>query len=94
MSVYVVTWNLNGEGARYNEKRTQLLQQISRYENTRDSQLETVRFISTTESAYEVDEHLRKKMDTNDRLFVSRLNRGENQGWLDPDVWKWINARL
>jgi hypothetical protein len=63
-------------------------------ENKNDPGLDSVRFVSTTSSATEIDAYLRQKLDNNDRLFVSRLNQGQHQGWLGKDVWTWINARL
>lgn len=94
MAVYVVTWNLNKEGSAYTQARDVFLRHLAKYQNTKDTGLETVRFISTAESAKQIDEYLRQKLDTNDRLFVSKLNSGEYQGWLDTSVWEWISARL
>jgi len=74
MSVFVVTWNLNKEKSNYNNARTEFIQQLERYDNKQDSGLESVRFISTGSTADQVDAFLRRKLDTNDRLFVSQLN--------------------
>lgn len=94
MAVYVVTWNLNKEGSTYTQAREAFLRHLNAYDNTKDAGLETVRFVSTTESANQIDEYLRQKLDGNDRLFVAKLNPGQYQGWLDKDVWEWIDARL
>lgn len=94
MSVFVVTWNLNKERSNYNSARAEFIQQLERYENKQDGGLESVRFISTSSSADQIDDFLRQKLDMNDRLFVSQLNRGGHQGWLSRDAWEWINARL
>lgn len=94
MAVYVVTWNLNKEGAAYQQARAAFLKQLGAYDNTHDSQLETVRWISTTDSAQQVSDYLLQKLDKNDRLFVSRLASGTHQGWLEQTTWDWINARL
>jgi hypothetical protein len=94
MTVYVVTWNLNKEKSNYSAARTAFIQQLESYTNKADSGLESVRFISTNQSADQVDAHLRKKLDANDRLLVSKMNNGEHQGWLSKDTWEWINARL
>ena len=37
MSVFMVTWNLNKEGDRYNEARRLFIQNLERYDNTKDS---------------------------------------------------------
>lgn len=94
MAVYVVTWNLNKERNNYSNARDEFIKQLERYDNKGDPGLESVRFISTANTAYQIDEFLRQKLDKNDRLFVSKLNNGEHQGWLSKDTWEWINARL
>ena len=94
MSVYVVTWNLNKERDNYATARAELIKRLESYEHTRDSGLESVWFISTTTAPSQIDALLRQKFDSNDRLFVSKLNRGDHQGWLSKTVWDWINARL
>lgn len=94
MSVFVVTWNLNKERAGYDQARRDFIAHLERYDNVKDSGLETVRWISTTSTANDVSNFLQQKLDKNDRLFVSKLNRGEHQGWLSQSTWDWINARL
>lgn len=94
MSVYLVTWNLNKERSNYEEARKAFVAHLEGYEHTKDVGLETVRWISTTNSAAQIDEFLRQKLDKNDRLFVSMLRNGEHQGWLARDVWDWINGRV
>lgn len=94
MSVYVVTWNINRNKSNYNAIREAFLKLVSTYQSKADSGLETIRFISTTESADTISAKLRKALDDNDRLLVSRMNSGQHQGWLDQETWDWINARL
>ena len=94
MSVYVVTWNLNNEGIGYAQARQAFINHLNRYQNIKDPGLETVRWISTDWSATQIDTDLRQKLDSNDNLFVSKLNSGEYQGWLSPDIWSWISPRL
>lgn len=94
MAVFVITWNLNKERSNYDQARKEFLAQLEQYENKKDASLETVRWISTTSSADQIDSFLRAKMDANDRLFVAKIHTGEHQGWLSKDVWEWINSRL
>jgi hypothetical protein len=94
MAIYVVTWNLNKERSNYAAARAAFINQVESYPNKADSGLESVRFLKTDQSADQVDSFLRQKMDTNDRLLVSKLNTGQHQGWLGKDTWDWINARL
>lgn len=94
MSVFVVTWNLNKEGAAYNVARTRFFQQLGQYNYKTNAGLETVAWVSTTSTATQVDTYLRQALDTDDSLFVSKLNRGEYQGWLRPTTWDWINQHV
>lgn len=93
MAVYVVTWDLNKEKPNYNAARAAFIKHLEAYENTKDAGLDSVRFISTTDTASDIKDYLRQKMDDNDRLFVSRLRKGERDGWLAKIVWEWISAR-
>ena len=94
MAVYLVTWELNKEKPNYSEARKVFLAHLDRYENIKDPELDSVRFVSTNWSADQVSSDLRTKLDNNDRLFVTKLVAGNHQGWLGKDVWDWINARL
>jgi hypothetical protein len=94
MAVYLVTWDLNKEKPNYAEARKQFIAHLERYENKKDSGLDSVRFVSTQLSADQLSDDLRKKLDDNDRIIVTKLISGNHQGWLGKDVWEWINARL
>jgi hypothetical protein len=95
MAVYVVTWNLNKERANYDAARSAFIKHLEQaYTSKADSGLETVRFISTTQTPEQIDTYLRQKMDANDRLLVSKMNAGQHQGWLSKDTWDWINKHL
>lgn len=93
MAVYVVTWNLNLERRDYAAARKAFLDHVERFSFTKDSNLETVRWIETAWTVSQVREYLFQKLDDNDRLFVSRVRRGESDGHLEQFVWDWINAR-
>ncbi|EBA11725.1 hypothetical protein [Roseobacter sp. CCS2] len=94
MAVYLVAWNINKEGTKYNTARAALIKQIETYTNTHDPGLESVRFVSTTSSASAVSDKLRKVLDDDDRIFVTKLVAGGHAGWLQKSVWSWINARI
>lgn len=95
MAVFVVTWNLNKERSNYNQAREAFIKHLeSAYENTKDPGLESVRFLSSSNTADQISDYLKQKLDNNDRLFVSKVNSGQNQGWLSKSVWDWINDRL
>jgi hypothetical protein len=94
MSVFMVTWNLNKERGNYDQARRAFITHLERYQNIKDSGLETVRWIQSNATATQVTNDLRLKLDNNDRIFVTKVNNGEREGWLDADVWDWINARV
>lgn len=94
MSVFVVTWNLNKERANYASARAEFIKHLERYPNIGEAGLESVRWIESTATAQQISDDLRKKLDNNDRLFVSKLVSGTNAGWLNRSTWDWINPRL
>lgn len=94
MAVYLVTWDLNREKPNYHAARTQLTGRLDAYDSVRDPGLDSVRWVATEWTAESVSSDLRVFMDENDKLIVTKLNKGEHQGWLAKVVWDWINARL
>jgi len=88
--VYLITYDLNKEDKDYNS----LYLALRQYDHTRDSELDSVWFISTALSPNQIYEHLRHQLDVNDRIIVSQMFVGAHQGWMNNDVWAWINARL
>lgn len=94
MAVYLVTWDLNKEKPNYSTARAILISRLSQYEHMKDPGLDSVWFLSTDLIAQQIDEDLRKRIDNNDRLFVTKLISGGHQGWLAKATWDWINARL
>ena len=93
MAVYMVTWNLNNERGNYQQARREFIEHLERYDFCKDSGLESVRWVSTTWTADQVSTDLLTKLDKNDRLFITRVPKGENAGFLNKTVWEWINAR-
>ena len=94
MSVYLVTWDLNKERSGYAQARANLIARLSQYEHIKDPGLDSVWFVSTDWSADQIDTDLRRHMDSNDRIIVTKLVSGGHQGWLDQKVWDWINTKL
>jgi hypothetical protein len=93
MAVYLVTWNLNKE-PNYAKARADFIKVLDRYATIRDRNLETVRFVSTQETAEQLAKKLNAPLDKNDTLIVSRIRVGEYFGWLDPQIWEWIIPKL
>lgn len=93
MAVFIVTWNLNKERGNYDAARRTFLQHLERFDHTKDSGLESVRWISTAWTPEQIYNDLAAKLDKNDRFFISQVTSGNHQGWLAKEVWNWINAR-
>lgn len=94
MAVYLVTWDLNKERQNYTVVRDQFLARLNRYENIKDPGLDSVCFVSSNLTSYQISDDLRLAMDQNDRIIVTRLISGNYQGWLGENIWIWINQRL
>lgn len=88
--VYLVTYDLNAPGKNYDN----LWAALRRYDYVRDPGLDSVWFLSTTQTAGQISDVLRIHIDVNDCFFVTQLHRGTHQGWIKESVWTWINARL
>lgn len=93
MAVYIVTWNLNKERNNYDAARRAFLEHLERYDHTKDNGLESVRWICTTWTPDQIQKDLLTQLDKNDRLFISQVTAGNHQGWLNEEIWKWINSR-
>jgi len=94
VAVFVVTWNLNKERQNYAKARADFISQFDHIEHIADPGLESVMFIEVNNSAQQISDYLRQKMDNNDCLLVSRLNSGECAGWVNVNVVEWINTRI
>lgn len=94
MAVYLVTWDLNREKPNYAAARARFVGRLDQFENIKDPGLDSVRFVSTTWTADQLSGELRGYLDDNDKIVVTKLVRGNHQGWLAKNVWEWINARL
>ncbi|HKS15109.1 MAG TPA: hypothetical protein VJS90_18920 [Pseudomonas sp.] len=94
MAVFIVTWNLNKERANYDAARRAFLQHLERFDHTKDTGLESVRWISTSWTPDQIQKDLLTKLDNSDRLFISQVTSENHQGWLAQEVWTWINARM
>lgn len=94
MSVYLVTWDINRARANYAQARLNLISHLARYDHIKDQGLDSVWFISSAQSADNIDADIRTKLDDNDRLIVTKMVTGQHQGWLHNSTWHWINARL
>jgi hypothetical protein len=94
MAVFVVSWNLNNEKQNYAAARAAFIAHLKRYSYIVDPKLDTVWFLEASSTASALRTDLELKLDSSDRLFVSRLRVGEYDGFLHKDIWPWIAARV
>lgn len=56
----------------------------------RDSELDSVWFVSTTSTPEQASAFIKRAMDGDDRLFVCRVRSGDYAGWMHEDIWTFI----
>ncbi|GAB3728923.1 hypothetical protein GCM10027594_11000 [Hymenobacter agri] len=88
MAVYCISYDLNKQGQNYNALYEEL--KNTDYQHI----LGSTWLISTNETATQISARLRQRMDNNDSLFISRVNRGESDGWMSTAYWNWLHARV
>jgi len=84
--VYNVSYDLNNPGQNYET----LIEEIKKSPGYCKI-LKSTWLISTSEDARQLGERLLKKMDENDSLFVSKVDR-DHYGWLPQSVWDWVKT--
>lgn len=87
--IYLITYNLNKPGKDY----TSLYNALRKYNYIRDTALESIWFVNTSWNSAQIYEHLRLHFDINDRLFITQITKGTNYGYMNKEVWDWINLR-
>ncbi|MCF7519836.1 hypothetical protein [Pseudoalteromonas sp. L21] len=88
MAVYCVSYDLNRAGQNYN----------ALYEEIKASSgwchpLDSTWLISSSETADQLSDRLRKHLDNNDDLLVIKVTRGY-AGWLPKNIWEWIDKHV
>ena len=93
MAVFLVTWDLNKEKPNYSAARDKVIAALSKCTHAKDSGLDSVWFVDTTSSIHEIYDYLAPNFDSNDRLVITHMKKGDYHGWLSTPAWTWINAR-
>ena len=88
MAVFCVSYDLNKAGQNYEALWAELKR--TQYNHILDSTW----LVSTTESVNQLRDRLRKHVDQNDHIFISKVNAGQYDGWMPQTVWDWITPRL
>jgi len=88
MTVHCVSYDLNKSGQNYN----------ALYDELKKSPgwchaLDSTWLVSTTETAQQLSDRLRRHLDNNDTLLVMAVAK-DNAGWLPQSTWDWINKHV
>jgi len=88
MAVYCVSYDLNKSGQNYNDLYEELKSSSSWWHY-----LDSTWLVSTSESASQLSDRLKKHMDDNDNLLVIKVTR-DYAGWLSQKAWDWIKQHV
>lgn len=96
MTVYVVTWNINGEPERrYDEVRAGLIAKLDKYDSIRDESLESVCFLATDIDVERLYDDISEPLDhEDDTMLISSMHAGEFAGQLEDKLVDWVQARI
>lgn len=94
MQVFVIVWTLSYERPNYSKALSEFINRLDAYHNALDIGLDSVRFIESSQTAEQIFGALRKGLEKEDSILVSRLNDGEYAGQLTQETKAWISARL
>lgn len=96
MTVYVVTWNINGEPERrYDEVRAALIAKLDEYDSIRDESLESVCFLATDIDVDTVYADISEPLDhDDDTMLITSMRAGEFAGRLEDKLVDWVQARI
>lgn len=88
MAVYCVSYDLNKSGKNYEGLYEELKKTAWAHV------LGSTWLVSTSESVVQLRDRLRTRMDSDDSIFISKVNRGEYEGWLAQTFWDWLKERV
>lgn len=88
MTVFMVNYDLMAPGQRYND----LIEEIEKSPGWCKLLLSCY-LVSTSETATQLRDRLRTRIDANDLILVMEV-RNNAQGWLPQAKWDWINKHV
>ncbi len=89
--IYLVTYDLNSPGQKHKEITERIENSGLPYAHI----LTTTWLVATKEhNANTIYDNLQDLLDKNDYLFVTAITPTDMQGFLDEDMWNWINSAL
>ena len=87
--IQLITYDLNKPGQNYTDLYD-TIKSAPGYCHAMDS----VWFISTSESVQEWSDRLLSKIDQNDHIFVVDITGQSCQGWMPKRVWEWLGETV
>ncbi|CAK2025266.1 CRISPR-associated protein Cas2 [Vibrio crassostreae] len=89
MAVYSVSYDLNAPGKKY-EDIYKILKSFSGWNHI----MESTWLISTNLTPSQVLEKFKPQLDSNDRMFVSKVYANQYSGWLSDKQWEWLTNNV
>lgn len=84
--ILMINYDLNAPGKNYKA----LYDEIQKRDNCHP--LDSCWLVYTDESIYMLEKKCRQHLDNNDGIIVSEFS-STHQGWVNPQVWEWVNSR-
>ena len=84
---YIITYDLRTPGKDY----TSLYAAIKMLTSEWKHPIESTWVVRTDKNANVIYNSLRETLDRNDRIFITKIDPSDKQGWMDVTFWNWIN---
>ncbi|MCE7656940.1 hypothetical protein [Vibrio fluvialis] len=89
MAVFCVSYDLNNPGQKY-QKVQEVLKSYAGWIHLLDSTW----LIAADTTPNQIIEALKVHIDSNDRVFISRVRVNEYSGWLTDEDWDWLRKHV
>lgn len=87
MAVYLITYDLNSPGQKY-DKLYETIMSFGDWAHYLDSTW----FVDTKLSKVQMREKLKTVIDKNDHFFICKVT--DYDGWADKKLWEWLGQRV
>lgn len=84
--IFSISYDLRKPGTNYDA-----LYDVIKSANGWAHAMDSLWFISTSDSVKTWSEKIRQVIDDNDWLFIVDITGQDRQGWMKNDVWDWLN---
>ncbi|MBS1985599.1 MAG: hypothetical protein JST16_15655 [Bdellovibrionales bacterium] len=87
MAIYAINFDLNTPGQAYESLHSAIRSLGAWIKPMKSSYL-----VQSSMSANAISDALKSHLDKNDYLLVNEFPTSNYQGWMNKDVWAWINS--